>query len=194
MGNRTPPRKRERLEQHERGPVHVSRCTDGPSGLGGLNSPPAYPLPCGPEGANQISQPADLHRAGLGELFGGPRRRSAASTSTRRPPVVTITTPGDNASYPQQAVAVELRAVRTTAAPALATCVGPVSSGVEPRHGHAGARAFAVTATDRAGNSATRTQDLLGRLRLRSHTAEEPRQRRQRRAADVAAQGRAGGL
>jgi hypothetical protein len=77
----------------------------------------------------------------------------------KTPPVVTITTPGDDASYLlNQSVASNYSCsddggsgIETE------TCIGPVSTGVNLNTGTPGSSDFTVDAADRAGNLATRT-------------------------------------
>jgi hypothetical protein len=75
----------------------------------------------------------------------------------KTPPVVTITTPGDGATYLLNASAASNYNCSDAAGSGIATCTGPQSTGSNLGTGTLGSNAFAVTATDRAGNSATRT-------------------------------------
>jgi hypothetical protein len=125
-------------------------CTDGLSGLA-VGSPPASTV-VSAEGANQSVGGTCTDNAGnsASAAVGG-------ISIDKTPPVVTITTPGDGATYLLNASVASNYNCSDAGGSGIATCTGPQSTGSNLGTGTLGSNAFAVTATDRAGNSATRT-------------------------------------
>jgi hypothetical protein len=104
------------------------------------------------EGANQSVSGICTDKAG----------NSASATVSginidKTPPIVTITTPGDNASYLLKSSVPSSYGCSDSGGSGIATCIGPLSTGSNINTGTLGSNAFAVTATDRAGNLATKT-------------------------------------
>jgi hypothetical protein len=146
-GSRTPPANANGWNNTN---VTVSfACADGLSGLA-VGSPPASTV-VSAEGANRSVGGSCADKAG----------NSASATVSgisidKTPPVVTITTPGDNASYLLNG-SVPSSYGCSDGGSGIATCTGPLATGLNVRTGTLGSNPFAVTATDRAGNLATKT-------------------------------------
>ena len=89
---------------------------------------------------------------------GGTSTESVTIRRDATAPSVTIVTPADAAAYPQGQTVVADYAC-TDAQAGVETCAGPVASGGAVDTATTGARSFAVTATDAAGNTATVTHN-----------------------------------
>jgi hypothetical protein len=147
-GSRTPPANANGWNNTD---VTVSfACTDSLSRLA-VGSPPANKVVSG-EGASQSVSGTCTDKAG----------NAASATISginidKTPPVVTVTTPADNASYLLNSSVPSSYGCSDNGSSGIATCTGPLSTGSNLKTGTLGSNAFAVTATDRAGNLATRT-------------------------------------
>jgi hypothetical protein len=127
--------------------------TTGDATSGVASATPGSPVVVGGEGAALSASVTVTDNAGNNETFSTP-----AVKIDRTAPTVTITSPGDGASY---LLGAQLRAGYSCSESlsVIASCAGPVANGDAIDTSTAGAFSFAVNATDQAGNTASRSHD-----------------------------------
>ena len=126
--------------------------TDATSGVSTAN-PPENPVVIGGEGMNLAASVVIADQAGNTQTLQTP-----AVKIDRTAPLVSIATPADEASYLVDAQLLTGYAC-SDALSGAASCEGPVPNGASIDTGTAGDYSFAVTATDLAGNGASRINE-----------------------------------
>lgn len=121
---------------------------------------PASPVLVSAAGTNAESASVVVDSTGLAAavwIEGGFHGVAKAALSDGVGPTTTITTPADGATYEQGAVVAADYSCADDVSGQLASCAGPVPDGSAIATGSPGPGSFAVTGTDRAGNTTTVT-------------------------------------